>query len=666
MSASVRNTGRATNGSRLPAVNSALKVRSKKELGMLKGALTEQLRQDMKRLLDDGTFADLILIVESERIASHLLLLRFRLAEFVASVVEPRMAGKEGDATVADLSGLGVTAMDLKNLLRAAYTEDNAIPFWNVFRDTMKSHDAAEPMECEATKVDSDQRMDNEEHTSEASGINDQVSVQPQEVASVKNPLEMNEADAGNLTATTGESTMEVCEYVGLETTAGVEPGTTGQKVPEQPNIKTKQASDRSQSGKSPKNSKFANKRARTHSEKSAKSDHLSAEAKPKSSNTDNRLPAAACHLGRDLLRIFTQDSGHDIIIKVDGKEIPAHRFMLCARSQYFSAMLEGSWRESSSSEVELTGFSHAAMMLALQFIYGGAYELPDGIVLRELLYLADMYGLDVFKKVIELKLRKDYCHFFHKPCSVCLERIPECLALTSDLDPSNLCDDIFSWLIQYLDRAWAQKTFAALPPDLLFKCRELTVQSFSPESAVTLLLQIDKLVCSLPQVSWTKAVHSAAVHLQDACVQYTATIFMEIVKQTEFLSLLEGMNWKKDLLEPVFNRVVPSMTSDTANATFLALHSLQAVLTETCEPGSWHPDAVPMVNKLYSQCYNFMVSNANRMAQARGWKGLPEDLRKRIKEEGVFIESHGKAPARKPVLSSSLKGKTKSGAKGT
>ena len=36
-------------------------------------------------------------------------------------------------------------------------------------------------------------------------------------------------------------------------------------------------------------------------------------------------------------------------------------------------------------------------------------------LVRRDLVYLADMYNLHMLKDVVDLKLRMDYCHFFHK-----------------------------------------------------------------------------------------------------------------------------------------------------------------------------------------------------------------------------------------------------------
>ena len=77
------------------------------------------LSVSFNRLLDDGTFADLTLSINSVRIPVHCQLLRARLNGFFSSMVEPRMTGdKDGEEMVADLSTLGFSTVDLKNLLR--------------------------------------------------------------------------------------------------------------------------------------------------------------------------------------------------------------------------------------------------------------------------------------------------------------------------------------------------------------------------------------------------------------------------------------------------------------------------------------------------------------------------------------------------------------------
>ncbi|XP_033643550.1 uncharacterized protein LOC117303456 [Asterias rubens] len=793
-------TARSSVGSRVPgAANSALKVKSRKEEDKIKVVLSQQLRENMTRLLEVGTFADLSLIINSKKVPVHRHLLQSRLEPFFSSIVEPRMSsGKDGEEVVADLSTLGVSVVELKYLLRAIYAEDDVTPFWVVFQEAIKSHDSNEPIECETVRTDCNgdptpvaeqcadslhlERLENALH-SECQTTRDRQ--QPEETECC---VETNDATTGSQTVGSSMLSVQDCQYATLQSMgpkSACEPSTTVQnskdkcepqtlakenhgataepKMVCEPSATVQNSQNAMLNSGEPKskcepgtsaqenhgataelkmvcepsatvqNSQSAmlnsgEPKSKCEPGTSAQENHTTtAEPKvasgltavvqnkhgaslqqveikdenkpgttlpktedtgltndtsslesvarpnetvgesdksngePKTPDEDELLPTA-CQLGRDLLRIFQGDAGHDVTLKVDGKNILAHRFILCARSEYFSAMLAGSWKESSSSEIEILGFSYSAVMVALQWIYGGLYELPDhGVVLKDLLFLADMYGLENLTEVIDFKLRKDYCHFFHKPCSICLARVPECFALFSTVQLSDLENCVVSWLVQYLSKAWMERSFAALPQKFLFQCRDFAVESFSPSSATPLLLQIDKLICNLPHIKWASPVRTMALQLQSTCRQYMACNFLSILGEPLFQEQLRGMNWKKDVVEPVFALVVPALTPDTANGTFMAVRFFNQGVTDEENADGWNPDAVTLVKELYVQFYSYMVSNASLVAQGPGWSNLPSDLRESIKKEAVFIDNRGKIRARKPVLTSSLKGKSRS-----
>ena len=56
-----------------------------------------------------------------------------------------------------------------------------------------------------------------------------------------------------------------------------------------------------------------------------------------------------------------------------------------------------------------------------------------------------------------------------------------------------------------------------------------------SHETAVTMTLQVDKLVQSLPHVKWSGPVHKELQWLLDACIQYIAINFVSVVGQQNF-----------------------------------------------------------------------------------------------------------------------------------
>ncbi|GAA6066383.1 AP2-interacting clathrin-endocytosis protein isoform X1, partial [Tachysurus ichikawai] len=88
---------------------------------------------------------------------------------------------------------------------------------------------------------------------------------------------------------------------------------------------------------------------------------------------------------------------------------------ILCARSQYFRAMLCGSWMESSCQCITIQGLGPDEMEVLLHFMYGAIMDLPPGSNVSQVVMAADMLGLEGLKDVAEMVLTRDYCRFFPK-----------------------------------------------------------------------------------------------------------------------------------------------------------------------------------------------------------------------------------------------------------
>lgn len=119
--------------------------------------------------------------------------------------------------------------------------------------------------------------------------------------------------------------------------------------------------------------------------------------------------------LGEDLLKMFLQEIGTDVIIDVDGRKIKAHKIILSSRCQYFAAILAGKWIENTGNIITLTGYSYNTVHFALCHVYSGAAHVPSGLDLMELVSLSDCLGLEGLKEVTGYALKTNYCHNFHK-----------------------------------------------------------------------------------------------------------------------------------------------------------------------------------------------------------------------------------------------------------
>ncbi|KFV90127.1 BTB/POZ domain-containing protein 8, partial [Eurypyga helias] len=153
----------------------------------------------------------------------------------------------------------------------------------------------------------------------------------------------------------------------------------------------------------------------------------------------NNATLETASVLGEDLMTLYKKCCCPDINICVEGKDFPAHRAILCARSSYFAAMLSGSWAESSQEHITLQGISHVEMSVILHFIYGGIMDFPDKVDVGRMLGIADMYGLDGLKEVAIYILKRDYCNFFQKPVPGKQQPVLECMAIAHSLGAENL-----------------------------------------------------------------------------------------------------------------------------------------------------------------------------------------------------------------------------------
>ncbi|KAF5909403.1 AP2-interacting clathrin-endocytosis protein-like, partial [Clarias magur] len=159
------------------------------------------------------------------------------------------------------------------------------------------------------------------------------------------------------------------------------------------------------------------------------------------SSGPDSVRLEPSSGLGADLLALYERAESCDISIQVGERVFSAHRAILCARSQYFRAMLCGSWMESSRQCITLQGLGSDEMEVLLHFMYGAIMDLPPGTNVSQVVLAADMLGLEGLKDVAEMVLTRDYCRFFPKPVEGVQRSILECLAISHSIGLHNLYD---------------------------------------------------------------------------------------------------------------------------------------------------------------------------------------------------------------------------------
>lgn len=104
-----------------------------------------------------------------------------------------------------------------------------------------------------------------------------------------------------------------------------------------------------------------------------------------------------------DLSKYVNNDILSDIkFIFNDNRIIYAHKFILCARSEYFSKMFLGSMLESNLNEVKIDYTTYDIFLQILNFLYTGEAEINKDNS-SELLRISDMLRLDNLEKEVEL-----------------------------------------------------------------------------------------------------------------------------------------------------------------------------------------------------------------------------------------------------------------------
>ncbi|EEU34843.1 uncharacterized protein NECHADRAFT_55105, partial [Fusarium vanettenii 77-13-4] len=68
-----------------------------------------------------------------------------------------------------------------------------------------------------------------------------------------------------------------------------------------------------------------------------------------------------------------------DVLVVCDDQEFQVHRVILSAHSKYFTAELNGSWKESSDRKIQIKDFDVSVVEAMLRFMYSFDYSNNTG-----------------------------------------------------------------------------------------------------------------------------------------------------------------------------------------------------------------------------------------------------------------------------------------------
>jgi len=374
------------------------------------------------------------------------------------------------------------------------------------------------------------------------------------------------------------------------------------------------------------------------------------------SSQSNNQFLINSCSkLGEDLLKMFLNQINTDIELNVEDKIIKAHKCILMSRSSYFAAMFKGEWSETNSPYISLQGFSYNTVHFSLCHLYSGALCIPKEVNLSELALLSDHLALDTLKDVVIYQLKKNYCHFFHKPCQDCSIGVIDCMILTSQSGFYQLYQKCLSWIGKYFVYIWPTKPFASISNILMDACYQATVKQINPDILIEVMLNAEKLAKSLPKVKWTQRIFPLISQLLEECCIYISNNYDLIVINKSFISLGRNLSWNISTLEESFLAAFTNITPEVACKTLLSLHNLiSSAETESAFGyGPYTDNYVIFIKKMYRHCERFLVQNAAHAVHCHSWLLLPPSLQQHIRDSAVIVFEFEKPLAPKPKLSS-------------
>uniref|UniRef100_A0A3P8UED0 BTB domain containing 8 n=1 Tax=Amphiprion percula TaxID=161767 RepID=A0A3P8UED0_AMPPE len=379
-----------------------------------------------------------------------------------------------------------------------------------------------------------------------------------------------------------------------------------------------------------------------------------------RSTDSDAVVLEPASGLGADLLDLYQRGEQCDITIQVAEQVFSCHRAILSARSQYFRAMLSGSWMESSRQCITLQGLGPDEMEILLQFMYGAIVDLPSGASASQVVLAADMLGLEGLKDVVEMVLTRDYCRFFPKSVDGVQRTVLECLSLTHALGLQNLHMHCKRWVAEHFVKAWCERNFSLLSPELHRACLTAVTEAMTVQNAVTMLCSTDQLIGSLPEVKWAQQVRSLATELQEESLQVIVQHLPRIIHTQAFHDLLRREQFTREptLLKKLCSAIREGVTVDNCCDLFTAVHCLcfdhseEDFFLEQREQKQEEPFRQEICT-LRGRLWTFLLQTFYAVRHTQGWETLSSKHRERILADAIDTGDNRRL-GKKPVFTSS------------
>nr|XP_026695657.1 uncharacterized protein LOC100177736 isoform X7 [Ciona intestinalis] len=299
-------------------------------------------------------------------------------------------------------------------------------------------------------------------------------------------------------------------------------------------------------------------------------------------------------------------------------------------------------------------GVSVENFAILLLFIYGALVDLSE-FTFDELISLAsdaDMYATMFVMNAVEFYVKKEKCHFFHKPCQGCLDGMKDGLYLSNLFNLSNLREKCLKWSAKHFKQLWATKKFCMQRKEIHEECYNTVASALCKGNVTSVMLDTDALILKIDTVSWGLPIASIVHKLMTSCMNNIMINFVQLAKDKSFLQIFQGIGCRTDLVESLFEHIMRNLSIENA----CSLHIGGDLLLNKASREKWSENVIGTLKALDNRITSYILNNYHGVLHTEQWQMLSSEYRRYIQQNTLCVGDVKRKPRRKPILSSSMR----------